>query len=483
VTTTLSAATLAKLLGPKDFAGPAYREIADRLRLLAIDGRVVDGSRLPSERELATVMGISRTTTSRAYAELRDSGLLVSRQGSGSVVSLPMTSSNASSLIITPEDADTIALTYSAPVGPPGLARAFEAAAAKLPGLLATTGYLPDGLPALREILAQRYTDGGLPTDPDQIIVTAGAMGAISLLARALLSPGQRVVVEGVSYPHAHESFAAAGGRLTPLPIDDTPWSPVALRSALDGSPHRAAYIVPDFHNPTAAVMSDEERGAWAHELSRHDVVPVVDESLREMNLDGIDLPPVFATYTPRALMIGSSSKSFWGGLRVGWIRAPKAAVMPIVQARMMDDLGSSAFDQLVFAELMAEGGQTAAAGRARSRAARDHLLAELAHELPDVKAPCPAGGLNLWVTLPDRMSSRLTTAASRHGLLLTPGPRFFTLAGSAGERHLRLPFTQSHETLTEAVRRLRLAYDDVLGADGTIDVAQTRSDTLEMIA
>ena len=180
--------------------------------------------------------------------------------------------------------------------------------------------------------------------------------------------------------------------------------------------------------------------------------------------------------------MIGSSSKAFWGGLRVGWIRAPKAAVMPIIQARMMDDLGSSAFDQLVFAELLADGGQTAAAGRARLREARDHLLADLARELPDIKAPCPPGGLSLWVTLPGRMSSRLTTAASRHGLLLTPGPRFFTHAGSVGERHLRLPYTQSHATLTEAVRRLRLAYDDVV-TDAARVARPERTDILELIA
>lgn len=482
MSTTLSASRLAEALGPSSGPGPAYRELADLIRLLIMDGRIADGARLPSERELATALGVSRTTTTRVYAELRESGLVHSRQGSGSVVSVPMTASSVSSLIITPDDADTIALTYSAPVGPPGLARAFTTAAAKLPGLLATTGYLPDGLPALREILAQRYTDDGLPTDPDQIVVTAGAMGAISLLARALLRPGQRVIVEGASYPHAHESFAAAGGRLTALPLDRTPWSPEALRSALAGSTHRAAYLVPDFHNPTAAVMGDEERVAWARELRRHDVMPVVDESLREVNLDGVELPPVFATYDPRALLLGSSSKSYWGGLRVGWIRAPKNAIMPIVQARMMDDLGSSAFDQLVFAELLTEGGQTAAAGRARLRTARDHLLAELARQLPDIKAPCPPGGLSLWVTLPARMSSRLTTAAERHGLLLTPGPRFFTRAGSAGEHHLRLPYTQPHATLTEAVRRLRLAYDDVVD-DTARTSGHSRSDTLELIA
>lgn len=480
----VSAARLADLLGPLDHVGPAYREIADRIRLLAVDGRVPDGSRLPSERELAAALGISRTTTTRVYTELRESGIVSSRQGSGSVIRVPLGASSASSLIVTPDDSDTIALTYSAPAGPPGLTRAFETALTKLPGLLSTTGYLPDGLPVLREIIAQRYTDGGLPTDPGQIIITSGAMGAISLLARTLVTPGQRVVVEGTSYPHAHESFTAAGGRLSALPLDRSPWSPDALAATLKGSAHRAAYLIPDFHNPTAAVMSDEERTAWARELRRHDVIPVVDESLREMNLDGIDLPPVFATYDPRALLIGSSSKTFWGGLRVGWIRAPHDAVMPLVQARMMDDLGTSAFDQLVLSELLTDGGQTAAAGRARLRAARDHLLAELARELPDIQAPCPAGGLNLWVTLPARMSSRLTSAAARHGLLLTPGPRFCPRAGTAGERHLRIPYTQTHEVLTESVARLRRAYDEVTGATAGTDLAdRPPATTLEMIA
>lgn len=478
----LSARRLAELLGPLDHSGPAYREIADRIRLLVIDGRVADGSRMPSERELATALAVSRTTTTRVYAELRDSGLLESRQGSGSVVRLPLGSSNTSSLIVTPNDAGTIAMTYAAPAGTPGLTRAFEAAAAKLPGLLTTTGYLPDGLPVLREVLAQRYTDGGLPTDPEQIVVTSGAMGAISLLARTLVSPGQRVVVEGLSYPHAHDSLVSAGARLSSLPVDRSPWEVEALSSTLAGSPHRAAYLIPDFHNPTAAIMTDIQRSTWARELRRHDVVPVVDESLRELNLDGVELPPLFATYDPRAILIGSSSKAYWGGLRVGWIRAPREAVMPLVQARMMDDLGTSAFDQLVVAELLTEGGQTAAAGRARLRAARDHLLSELARELPDVQAPCPAGGLSLWVTLPERMSSRLAAAASRHGLLLTPGPRFFSRAGTAGERHLRLPYNQSHEILTEAVARLRAAYDEVLGKPAG-EAPPAPSTTLEMIA
>ena len=481
--TTISAVRLASLLRPYTSDGPAYRGLAEGIRLLVVDGRVLDGSRLPSERELATALGVSRTTTTRTYAELRGSGLLRSRQGSGSVIHVPYAASSASSMILTPDGEGTIALTYSAPAGPAGLGRAFEAAAGKLPGLLTTTGYLPDGLPVLRELLAQRYTDRGLPTDPGQIVITNGAQGAVSLMAHTVLSPGDRVVTEGASYPHAHEALAAVGGRLSALPMLENPWDVAALASTLSGSKHRLAYLIPDFHNPTAAIMGDGQRSQWARELRRHDVLPVVDESLRDVNLDGVELPPSFATYDSRAVLVDSASKVFWGGLRVGWVRAPRDLVMPLIQSRMTLDLGSAAFEQLVLAELLTEGGQTAAAGRAHLRTGRDHLLGELADALPEIEAQCPSGGLSLWVTLPERMSSKLTAAAARYGLLLTPGPRFFTRAGSAGERHLRLPYTQSTETLTEAVRRLRLAYDEVTGPARARDGEPPRSATLEMIA
>src|SRR5688572_14846494 len=180
---TVSASRLAAALVPT--TGVAYRDLADQIRLLIVDGRITAGSRLPSERELAAATGLSRTTTARVYAELRDAGLLRSRRGSGSVVQVPFAESSVSSLIVTPDSDSGVALTYAAPVAPAGLGRAFEAAITRLPGLLSTTGYLPDGLPALREALAARYEERGIPTSPDQIVVTNGATAAISLIARA----------------------------------------------------------------------------------------------------------------------------------------------------------------------------------------------------------------------------------------------------------------------------------------------------------
>ena len=464
---TVSAARLAGMLTAP--AAPAYRDLAEQIRMLIVDGRILDGARLPSERELAAATGLSRTTTTRVYAELRDAGLIHSRRGSGSVVHVPFAASSASSLIVEPDDESTIALTYSAPVAPAGLGRAFETAIDRLPGLLATTGYLPDGLPVLREQIAERYTSRGLPTSPDQIVVTNGALGAISLVARAFIENGDRVLVEPVSYPHAHEALTSAGARLTTMPVGDEPWDVESATASLRSARHRAAYLIPDFHNPTAAVMDHRSREVLARELRRGDSLAVVDESLREVNLDGVELPPSFGADGRNTLLVDSASKIFWGGLRIGWIRAPHDLVMPLVQARMTHDLGTPPFEQLVLAELLQDPEPVMATALADLRKQRDHLLAALSAHLPEVGARSPAGGLSLWVGLPERTSTHLVATAREHGLLLTPGPRFFTASPNAGEGYLRLPFTQSPDTLDEAVRRLALAAAGAPAGDSSV--------------
>jgi len=468
---------MAALIGDEPLRSPAYRDLADRLRVLVIDGRLPDGTRLPSERELAAALGVSRTTATRVYAELRDSGLIASRQGSGSVVQVPFKASTVSSLILDPDSPGDIAMTYSAPSAPIGLASVFTAAAERLPSLLSTTGYLPDGLRELREAIADHHTADGLPTTPDQIIVTAGAMGAINLTAQTFLSPGARVVVEGVSFPHGHDALIAAGGRLSPLTLTEHPWDPTALKGLLDRSRHTAAYFIPDFHNPTGEVMSDADRGSWAALLKRHDVIPMVDETLRHVNLDDTELPPPYATYDPRAITFGSMSKAFWGGLRIGWARVPQGRRMAMLQSRMFIDLGASAFDQLVAAELLRSGQELAQARLIEARQARDHLIAALSRAIPTVRTTRPSGGLNLWLTFPEPVSTRLVSAASQHGLLLTPGARFF--AQSGGERNLRLPYTQPTDILTDAVDRLAAACGEIHATDEP----RRAGSTLDLIA
>src|SRR5690349_14173326 len=200
----ISASRAAALLGKAPETSPAYAGIADALRLLISDGRIPPGTRLPSERELTDALGVSRTTVTRAYATLKDRGYLTSRQGSGTVAQVPSTARVTDSLLSPgPADPGRIDLACAAPSAPPGVLAAYEAAVAELPGHLPELGYFPSGLPALREAIARRYVERGLPTDPEQILVTPGALAALAVVSHAFVGLGDRILLESPSYPNA----------------------------------------------------------------------------------------------------------------------------------------------------------------------------------------------------------------------------------------------------------------------------------------
>ncbi len=473
----LSAANLAGVVDPSAHqqGAPAYRAWSAAIAAAVLDGRIPDGTRLPSERALAEATGISRTTATRAYSVLRERGLATSRQGSGTIIRLPVTERNATSLLATSADPDAIALTTAAMSAPPELAHLVQRAIEGFPMLMATHGYLPDGLPLLRDRLAQRYTEHGLPTDPDQIIVTTGAQGALALITRTLCRPGERALTEACSYPHAFDTLGGAGVRLLPLPLGTDPWPVADIERAAPAA--RVAYLIPDFHNPTGAVMEGEQRSRVAATLRRHEVTTIIDETTRDLRIEGERLPHL-ARWHHDALTIGSASKSLWGGLRVGWIRAPRTVVAQLIQHRLHHDLGTSALDQLIVAEAVAAGLLDRPPHLDDARHSRDVTIQMLSDRLPDWQLNHPAGGLSLWARLPRRGASALALAAEERGLLVTPGPRFFGDQPHAGEHWLRVPYTQPPEVMERAVARLADAWSsltpeaaEAVRDPGTIDI------------
>jgi DNA-binding transcriptional MocR family regulator len=449
---------LASLLADWRGHGPGYKDLADAIRMLVVDARIPDGTRLPSERTLAEALDVSRTTTTRAYEELRGRGLLASRQGSGTVVTVPLSDSSTSAMLHSPDSLRGIMFTHAASPGVPGLGTAFERAIDRLPALLATTGYLPDGYEPLREFVAARYTERGLPTDPSQIVITSGAQGALAIVAATLVSRGDRVLVEACGFPHLFDTLGAGGGRMQPMPYGAVPWNIDDVRDAAPAA--EIAFLTPDFHNPTGAVMDERQRADVARTLQRAGVLTVIDETLRDMNLDGHPLPPSYATFDADAVTIGSLSKSVWGGLRIGWIRSPHHLVSGFVQTRVRLDMGSSAFDQVVALEALVAG--IDGAHLPRLRAQRDVLIDALRATLPEFEMTSPEGGMSLWVTLPRRASSRLVAAAQAQQLHLLPGSRFFASRGAAGDQFIRMPFAQPPEVLVDAVDRLARAWETV---------------------
>lgn len=448
------------LLGDAPLGSPTYLALAERLRLLIVDGRLSLGVRMPSERDFAATLGLSRSTVAAAYLQLQQSGYLQPRPGSGSFVAMPTRHLMSAALPQAgAEPYGTVSLAFASGSAPPELASAFRAAGDRLPGLLCGHGYYPQGLEELRVLLADWFSGRGLPTAADQLVITAGALSALNVVAATLLGPGDRVLLESPSYPNAIDVVRRVA-RPVAYPLPTTGWEPADFELALRQAAPRMSYLIPDFHNPTGSLLPDELRPAIGAALQRHRSVAVVDETLVELNLESATMPTPLAAHLPDAVTIGSASKAFWGGLRIGWIRAPRQLVRPLLETRAQLDLGAAPFEQLVLAELLADRTAVLATQRQRLRAQRDALRAGLEAALPDWELNSPAGGLSLWATLPNESSGTLAALADRHGLLLTAGTRFFVSGG--GDRHVRLPYTADAATLRDAVQRLRSLWSEV---------------------
>ncbi len=459
---TLSGPRAATLLGDFD-TSPAYRGLADGFRRLIADGRIPVGTRLPSERDLTAALGVSRTTVTRAYSLLADLSYATARQGSGTVAALPAARGHRGDHLLAPVDGagDAIDLTCAAPTAPTGIAEAYEAAVAELPSYLPGTGYYPSGLPALREAIARRYDARGLPTSPDQVVITAGALAGVAIAARALISTGDRVLLDSPTYPNAIATLQRTGARLAGVDLDPSGWDVESVTAAIKQVGPRAAYLIPDFHNPTGTLMPSATRESVAAALRTSRVATIVDESLVDLALDGQELPPPFAAFAPDTITIGSSSKGFWGGLRIGWLRVPDARQAAVLASRLSLDLGAPVLEQLVMLQLLSRADALLEERRTTLRTSRDALVGALHQHLPAWQIPVPAGGLCLWLELPEPVSSSLTAVAERHDVLLASGPSFAPEGGL--ERYLRLPFTLPADQLTEAASRLRVAWDETL--------------------
>ena len=466
---TISAERLARLVGDFDRA-PAYRGLCDALQELIGDGRIPIGTRLPSERTVTAALGVSRTTVTRAYAELAGAGFATTKQGSGTFAAVPLDRRTVHDRVRhplgMPPAGESVDLSIAAGGATPGTMAAYERALAALPSYLGEDGYLPSGLPVLQSRVADSFTRRGLPTDPEQIVITTGALAAIATVARALSRPGDRVMVESPVYANAVDALRAGGARLvsSPLadPLGDTGWDLDGIDATLRQTTPRLAYLIPDFQNPTGFVMSADDRQRYAAALRATRTTAVVDETLYPIRLTEEALPAPFASSDPAAITIGSASKVFWGGLRVGWIRAPRALVDRIVAARLRAELGSSLIDQLVVTELLGDEG-IVDRRRDALRRRRDALAEALRRELPDWRFRLPAGGLSLWVRLPGGSATRLAVELERRGVKIAPGPVFTVEGGS--DRFLRIPFAKPEHDLVAAVGLMAELWPAVSGA------------------
>lgn len=437
----------------------AYAELAGRIRVLITDGRIPVGTRLPSERELAAHAGRSRTTIVAAYQELRDSGYLLSRQGSGSRATLPH--------LADVSKRTGCSVNFAGAVPPPvdGLRELIAEVTSDLPDITTFPGFDLLGNDGLRQAIADRYTQRGLPTSPDQVLVTTGGQHAIALTAHTLIHRSDIALVESPTYPHAYEAFQRAGARMVATPITVEGWDIPHLLATIQQMRPAVAYLIPDFQNPTGVSMDPEDRARLVQAARSAGTTLVIDEATVDLSIDRDWDDGPFARHAARSagpdgsgvITLGSLSKSIWSGLRIGWIRADEAVIRRLVQARPAGDLGTPPIEQLVGEKVLRRMDELVVGRQRMLREHRAVLSTSLRRHLPQWRTPWPNGGMSLWVQLNQQASSALTSIVRARGMSLVPGPKF-SIDGSL-ERFLRLPMTSPADELDRGVRMLADAW------------------------
>jgi DNA-binding transcriptional MocR family regulator len=431
------------------------REVAAALRGRITHGELRPGLRLPSERALADQLGVSRVTVVRALTRLRLEGLVVTRHGSGTFVAT--TDRLVDTIAARPaglgaNEKDALDLRWATTAGPADLIPAVQAAIRDaLSAELHGDGTNGDSTTGLTELLAHQLTRSGLPTQPDQLTLTSGAMTGLGLVLDVASPPGGRTITETPTYPGALRLLSQRKRRVQSWPAGPDGWDPGLLARLIRASPPGVLYVQPDGHNPTGATMAPETRAATARTAANWLVV--ADETMRPLHLTDTTHASLAVT-GHRVIVVSSLSKTVWGGLHLGWIRAPAAITRHLRNAADATGAGPSALDQITAAQLLP--GLDAIIKR------RTKLLAENLQHLEQrldstgLRWHRPAGGVTLWLDLHPRSSHEVVRDCARRGVLLEPASTF--AVDGHDDRHLRIPFTAPPATLDRVTEALSQA-------------------------
>lgn len=417
---------------------PLYRQLYAGIRDAIQTGLLRQGDQIPPTRELAQLAGVNRATVAAAYELLEKEGLVQGHVGRGSFVL--GTADKART-----READLISFATSRPSEQLFPMQSFRAtvndvmADSRLSSILQLGA--PAGYPPLRRWLRE---SSGLATPADEVIVTSGCQQALDLIQRAMLSPGDTVLVEDPVYPGLKNVFERGRLRLVPMPVGEGHVDPSQVERAIASERPRLIVVTPDFQNPTGASMPVETRRRIALAAGEAKT-PVVEIDLyRDLRYEGDPLPTL-KELAPGSdvLLLRSFSKIAFPGLRIGWVLGPQPMIARLVEAKQWADLHSDQLSQAILLRF-AESGRLEQHLGHMIDAGRDCLAAALdgcERELPaGTLYTRPQGGMNLWVTLPAPLdATELLPVAEREGLTYLPGRHFQIAARANGQ--LRLSF------------------------------------------
>jgi 2-aminoadipate transaminase len=297
-----------------------------------------------------------------------------------------------------------------------------------------------------------------------ELIVTTGGQQALDLLCRVLVDPGDAVLAEGPTYPGAVPVFAACGADVRHVAVDAEGirldlLADAVERLAREGRSAKFLYVIPTFQNPAGTTMSLERRRQVVRFAQEHDLLVVEDEPYARLRFEGDALPSLRSLdATGRVLYVGTVSKVFAPGVRVGWVHAPHQILHRVNLAKQGSDLCTSTFAQLLALRFLRHARRDEVLQRMQQlyRARRDAMVTAIEANLPDAAFAIPAGGLFLWATLADGLDTTdLLAAALERDVAFVPGVAAYA-DGRQGASSMRLNFSAcDEERIAEGIGRI----------------------------
>lgn len=327
-----------------------------------------------------------------------------------------------------------------------------------------TEGYLP-----LRELIAERLSGDGVRFGTNNVLITSGSQQALSLIGALFINPGDHVLVEQPTYLGALQAFTTFQAEYVGVPTDDDGIRVDYVADAMRYSP-KFLYILPNFQNPAGVTLSEGRRYELLRIVRMYGAPIVEDDPYGELRYEGGHIKPLYSLdaelarlpvdthYTGNVIYLGTFSKTLAPGLRIAWAAAAPEVISRLVQLKQGADLHTSSFNQMVIYEVAKEGFIDAHVDRLREvyRKRRDAMLAAMDRFMPpEARWTYPAGGLFLWLHLPDGLNAmELFEAAIKRDVAFVPGDAFYTI--DEPPPRARINFSNVNEELiTEGVRRL----------------------------
>ncbi len=418
---------------------PLYRQLRDYLQGLIESGGLQAGERLPPTRDLAGLLGLNRTTVSAAYDLLSADGWIEARGARGSFVRelAPASGDRRWDSILNPSFAraslppvsGVIDFTTSRPSAALFPIEEFRKSAADVLasdeiGRLLQLGS-PRGYEPLRQYLLDQARRDGTAHPGDDILITSGCQQAVDLLRRTLVRAGDRVLMEEPVYPGLRNSFREAGADITGIPVSEDGIDLDRLGAQLSGA--RLLIVTPSFQNPTGAAMPASNRAELLRRAAQSGVIVVENDIYSSLRYSGTHQAPLKQA-DGGVIQMGSFSKIAFPGIRVGWILGPRPVIDRAAEFKQITDLHTDQLSQAILLHFAERGmlekhrERVILSGREKLRAleqaARRHLAG--------CQWTLPAGGMNLWLELPQNVdSSALRVSAREAGIDYLPGNYF----------------------------------------------------------